>query len=95
MKFLTGAFACGLMIAGFATSAPVQAAELCSNCIAHYNACMAAGGNSQTCWSCNNVTCIQPTAQDRLQDALTKLTTKKSTILAPATRHTVVTQLDS
>lgn len=90
MKFLTPAIACGLMIAGFATSTPVRAIETCDSCLSHYNTCMAAGGNSSTCWSCNNPRCLQPSARDALQDALGKLSLRKSDLLAPAGKREVV-----
>lgn len=95
MKFLTGAIACGLMIAGFGTSAPVRAMETCESCISHYNGCIAAGGNSSTCWSCNNPRCLPPSSRNSLQDALGKLSPNKSDLLAPASKRTVAAQMDS
>jgi hypothetical protein len=95
MKFLKPAIACGLITAAFATSTPVRAIETCDSCLSHYNVCMAAGGNSSTCWSCNNPRCLPPSSRDALQDALGKLSTRKSDLLTPAGKQGVVTRQES
>jgi len=94
MKFLTGALTFGFMIAGFAASTPVRAVQICEGCVASYEACVAAGGNSSTCWKCNNPTCQRPTASDPLKDALGKLSSKEPDLLTPANKRLVATRLD-
>lgn len=95
MKFMTGAFAGVLMIAGFATSTPALAVQDCAGCIRNYNDCIAAGGNSSNCWKCNNPTCSPFGVRDSLHDAVGKLSARKSGRIAPASRHAATTLLDS
>lgn len=78
MKYVTSAFAFALMVAGMAASTPAAAAQLCSGCQADYQKCVAAGGNTATCWKCNNPTCSPFGVKDSLGSAIDKLSTRKS-----------------
>jgi hypothetical protein len=91
MKFMTGAFAGVLMIAGFATSTPALAVQDCAGCIRNYNDCIAAGGNSSSCWKCNNPTCSPFGVRDSLHDALGNLSANASGPVAPASKRTART----
>jgi hypothetical protein len=62
-------FVVGMSIVGamamFSTQARAQ--MTCSLCDANYAACIAAGGNSSTCWTlkqCNNPTCPPPLTRE-------------------------------
>lgn len=95
MKFLTGVMACGILVAGFAASAPSHAAQLCSGCVAAYEACVAKGGDTTACWKCNNPTCQMPNASDPLHDALARLSAIKAGQLAPASKRPAAKWLDA
>ncbi|MET0254456.1 MAG: hypothetical protein ABW193_01605 [Luteibacter sp.] len=95
MKFMTGALAGVLMIAGFATATPALAAQDCAGCIRNYNNCIAAGGNSATCWTCNNPTCSPFGVRDSQHDTLGQLSTNKSDALARAGKRAATTLLHS
>ncbi|MBB6185029.1 hypothetical protein [Oleiagrimonas soli] len=53
-----GALAIGFIVAGFSTTA--YAMQTCDSCNWQYQQCVAAGGSSASCWTCNNPTCIPP-----------------------------------
>lgn len=78
MKYLTGAFAGVLMVAGLAMSSPALAVQDCKGCIAQYDKCIAAGGSWVTCWTCNNPTCAAEASHDPLGATLGKLSNDNS-----------------
>ncbi|UPG91639.1 hypothetical protein L2Y96_07700 [Luteibacter aegosomaticola] len=95
MKYVTGAFAFALMVAGLATSTPAAAVELCSNCKAEYDKCVAAGGDFGSCWKCNNPTCSPFSVQGTLGSALDHLSVEKSRQINAAKKRGTATLLDS
>lgn len=62
----------GTAIAGAMSlySVHAKAAETCSGCIADYNTCIADGGSSATCWTCNNPRCLPPAVKPAASNAL-------------------------
>ncbi|UPG84609.1 hypothetical protein L2Y94_14905 [Luteibacter aegosomatis] len=95
MKFLTGAIASGLFMAGIAVSATASAEMTCMTCYNHYQTCMAAGGSPDTCWTCNNNSCPPPAVNDKFGQALGNLSPKKSDQMAPADKKPAAALLNS
>lgn len=95
MKFLTGAIACGLFMAGLAASTEASAQMTCMTCYNHYQTCMAAGGSPETCWTCNNNSCPPPAVNDRFGQALGDLSPRKSNRMAPAGKKPAAVLLNS
>lgn len=95
MKYFTGAFAGVLMVAGLAFSTPTLAAQTCAGCKADFDRCIAAGGNLESCWTCNNPTCSPFSSRDTLGSTLDRLSTNKSKAFNPAEKRPVAALLDS
>ncbi|GAB3023172.1 hypothetical protein GCM10027285_01080 [Oleiagrimonas citrea] len=60
----SGALAIAFVMMGFTTTA--SAMQTCQMCNEQYQFCIASGGSSTTCWTCNNPTCPPPlSAKDK------------------------------